>query len=552
MTVADFQKQLATGHPPSNAQLVGVLQHTDQLLERRKVDITDREGQKIITDAQRVVADAQLLVTERNKHEELQEIFFHGAKAVRDIAPGLKDVATDAKGRTDISADSAKRKLNSARNLVMLILRSSEFRDSIMELVHLFQQLMRMGTFQKLADKARTSKGLKGEIKEEDAKGKAPETVHVHTNVVVTPVSAPIPGMAPPVVTTTTTVPPAGAPTVTTSTMVPPAPMGFTSLAQQTVVVPPPQPTATAELRLRLRNVLKTLQANPQMQEGVRSLFRLLRQARRLFSDHKTTVKDARKQLDNDHLKEALYNAKMLFEEFTGGKSPQPLFTALSKLWDLLRNDPALRQYFKDWKRYILDGFDNPALFDDDLRLKNLVKRGRAFMKEIRTHEYTTTIAEEARELIQRVKNDPVASRLALDIQHLMHDLFMDPSGSHPTVKTDALRTLKDIIVGMFMDELKYIPVPAVSGRNEEMEFAIDGIRMTSSTSSPRTSTSSRRITPTSIRRTLALRCPIPPSLAAGCVWWSRSARLPSTTSSTTSESTRVPRSTTAASLASL
>jgi len=72
-----------------------------------------------------------------------------------------------------------------------------------------------------------------------------------------------------------------------------------------------------------------------------------------------------------------------------------------------------------------------------------------------------------------------VASRFALDLQHLMHDLFMDPAGKHPTLKTEALGAMRDIVVGMFMDELKYVPVPRISGANQDMEFTIDGIRMT-------------------------------------------------------------------------
>jgi hypothetical protein len=68
--------------------------------------------------------------------------------------------------------------------------------------------------------------------------------------------------------------------------------------------------------------------------------------------------------------------------------------------------------------------------------------------------------------------------RFSEDLRRLMGDLFMNENG-RPVMKLDAARALKDIIIGMFMDELKYFPIPNISGADANMEWAISDINMT-------------------------------------------------------------------------
>lgn len=63
-----------------------------------------------------------------------------------------------------------------------------------------------------------------------------------------------------------------------------------------------------------------------------------------------------------------------------------------------------------------------------------------------------------------------MAVRFAEDLRRLMNDLFVNENG-RPVMKLEAARALKDIIIGMFMDELKYFPIPNISGRDANMEW---------------------------------------------------------------------------------
>jgi len=464
-----------SGFPPSNEQLTGVLQHTGQLLEMQRGNVQTREGQQIITDAERTLESAQMLINERNRSQEVQEMIWHSKEAARELKEheGLREAASGVKenvrGTVPLDKDRARQKLQSARNLVMLMLRSSEFRDAAMELSSLLQTLLQVGPE---AIKEKRAQGELGKSVTQE------EGVVLHTTVTV---------QQPAVTTGALPAFSSGFSGIPTATFIPsgaaPADVIVTTeamSAKEASLSSGSQHTdhLRREARAKLRRVLQLLARNPQYQQGVRNFFRLFKQARTLYYDTKDTAKPAKGVLKNEHLVAAWYEARVLLQEFTGGRSVQPFFDNAFEMVRLIVKDAALRQYFKDVRDYIYEGFDNPIIFDDDARMKALAKRGRVLFKNIQLHDYTQRTLEEGRFIITAIRNDPVATRFASDLNRLMHDVFLDPNGT-PTLKTEALAALKDIFIGMFMDELKYIPVPRIAGSNESMEYAIDSMNLT-------------------------------------------------------------------------
>jgi hypothetical protein len=183
--------------------------------------------------------------------------------------------------------------------------------------------------------------------------------------------------------------------------------------------------------------------------------------------------KPAKEAIANEHVVEALTQAKLLIEEFTRGKSLTPLFDNARQMIMLIGKDQNLRAYFGELRSYVLEALDNPDMLEDDARMKNLLLRGRSFMQEVKMHEYTTNTLREAREILLAIRSDPVATQFQSDIQTLMRDLFFDNAGQ-PALKVEALSSIKNIFIGMLMDELKYVNVPRISGANEQMEYAVE------------------------------------------------------------------------------
>jgi hypothetical protein len=89
------------------------------------------------------------MIQERNKGQELQQIMLHtkeGAAAAMAQHGGQQGLLQRAKetltgGQEKLRTTDPRARLQSARNFVMLLVRSPEFRDSLLELVHLLQRV---------------------------------------------------------------------------------------------------------------------------------------------------------------------------------------------------------------------------------------------------------------------------------------------------------------------------------------------------------------------------------------------------------------------------
>jgi len=235
-----------------------------------------------------------------------------------------------------------------------------------------------------------------------------------------------------------------------------------------------PNAISSKELRARLANILRVLANNPSYHKAVRSAFKVWDQVSTMVAD--TGVVGS--VTSNDHLRTALRNARLFLEEFTGGRSLSPFIDNSYKFMKLLRDDPALQSYFKDVQTYILEALDNPSRLDDQERLKAIILKGRNFMQEVRFHDYTTTMLKEGSAILEALRGDALANQFTTDLRRLMEDLFIDSTGK-PTWKPDALISLKHLVVGMFMDELKCIPIGAISGSTPEFEYAVSNITLT-------------------------------------------------------------------------
>jgi hypothetical protein len=233
------------------------------------------------------------------------------------------------------------------------------------------------------------------------------------------------------------------------------------------------------EIRQKLRNILKIWANNPQYREGVENLMRMFRQLRNQWNAKRGTVSGKGKDVySNEHVQASLNEAKALIAEFTNGRPIDLLINNFRTTFELMYQDPVLREYLEEVRVYLKEGLRNPEVFDDDDRMRYITRKGRNLFREIRNHPSTLATLDEARVILTAIRNDPVAVRFAEDLRRLMGDLFLNENGK-PVMKMDAARALKDIIIGMFMDELKYFPIPNISGSDANMEWAISDINMT-------------------------------------------------------------------------
>jgi hypothetical protein len=373
-------------------------------------------------------------------------------------------------------------RFQSARALVMQLVRSAEFRQGMQELVEVVRKIVALGPSgldtallkehsmkQSFPTAGVAAGGMPGQPLQQPVFPSAqPETVIVQDigGVRTTVVDRVVPYGA-------------GAPAAATF-----VPAGGFQPTQAPAMQPSVFPSGDAdvqqmvELRQRLRRALQALSASQASREGMRNVLHVFKQGRELAVKGSTGAA-ATVVTENQKMRDTLLQAKLLLREFTGAKEVDPLFNNIKLLYQRSTTDPELRGWLHDTRLLLREGVDNPTVYEDDERLRLLMLRLRWLMKESEMRTLVESTLRELREVTDAVRNDPVANRFASDLQRLMQDIFINPTSGSPQIRLEALSALKDILIGMFMDEMKYFPVPNVSGSNDTYEWAIDNVALT-------------------------------------------------------------------------
>ncbi len=439
-------------HPPTNADMARVIDHTQGLLANQASVHSGDPASKIVYDAQQVLASGKQLMMEKNAGENAQAIYLHGREATHTMQPQVHGAMQQLRSElppTGQAKDVARNKMQSARNIVLLLVRSNEFRSSIMELFQLFGEAL---TWKAKQAQAGVAAGAPGQVTMGAAAPAGPTTMTMQTVL--------LPGET----VTATFVPATLTPGVT-----PGLPVSAGTGAAEL--------TRRAMVRARIRSILKTLASTEAYRTGVKNFFTMLDQANRMADTRAAGSLQGVKQATQDdvHVRAMLDNSKILLQSFAGGRSVDPFFINARGLFYLIRDDVALRGYLNEWRSYILESQTNPAILDDDLRLKTLLQKGRSYSTNLKAHAYAQNVMNEGRELLLAVRNDPTTTRFTNDLNTLFRDLFLNQDG-RPALKMEMLSGLRDVLLGMLLEELRYIRLPRIAGATDAMQYSIEGI----------------------------------------------------------------------------
>jgi len=358
----EFSRTLAAGTPPSNELLIRVITHAERLLAARDFNPLDRTTARIAADVQHLLESARRMVAERNRGEELQEIFYHGAKGGAQVAPTLANHAKTVSG----AAPAPSAALTQARQLAMLFIRSSEFRDITSEALKVLQQLIQVrGAIvgQSSQQQDVVVETVTTTVRTEyDQFGRPFQTQSTQRNAEVMPASAA-----------------AGLSNVSYQGMQPIQPQ--VPSAQFGGASGGSEEAQRAELRARLRSLLGRLARHPAMKQGFSSIMSMFEQMQASGASD-SGYGAAKTVYKNEELRLALRNARLLFEQFTGGRSMSPAISSFRSILRMIRDDRDLRNFFSDAHAYLTEVMANPALVDDDQRLVQLLTRLRRFMED--------------------------------------------------------------------------------------------------------------------------------------------------------------------------
>jgi hypothetical protein len=510
--VSDVAKTIAEGELPSNEQLRRVIDHTSGLVESKKYEAPlDRTGKKIADEINTVLQDTRDLITEKNEGNRLQRIVELSKKAGEELAAEAKKeaggLAVEAAQRATAQlpsptqiAQSLQTSFSQMRDFSVEVVRSREFRSILIELVDLMQEGLQFTMEKTQQGLAKTQEGLQSAQESlEKGKEQASEKLSEAREKLESGEKVQLPEMP--------EMPHIGQQAQQLQQKASEALQQTKEIAQRSLEEARRGeiPSAVRELReklprmsseqrqrlqSRLDGLLRRISRNEAWKRSLNSLFQLLDQLRQLSrSALERQERLAEEARTNPNLQEAWLEAQAMIESFAQGYSLERLKELLYNWMERMESDADLRSFWTDVRAYASDllergtgasGEEKAAREWEAKRgeqLRSLVDRAWELAQDPRYAEQTRELVGEFQRFLEALRSDPTSQKLVTDLRQLFQHLMVDDRGNL-TFKQEELRQFKILITSLLMEELKYLPIPKLSGSTKEYDFWLSNVNL--------------------------------------------------------------------------
>jgi len=231
--------------------------------------------------------------------------------------------------------------------------------------------------------------------------------------------------------------------------------------------------TGWEKISKKFLSFLKRIASKSESREAFEDLYYLLK---RIFKESQ----NAETERVAPHLYIAWKQLLEFLERFLGGRKLEKFFENLNTLHSEMKNNDTARQYWKDVKAFCVDLWDEPYAFNEEKelkRLKSLVKRGRALLRNPRYRKLIDDITKEAQAILSRYSHDPVNRAISDNLHNLWKDMMMDFNGKPSSMALkESILQMKGLIIPVIMKELEVFRLPRIEGTTAKYDFALENI----------------------------------------------------------------------------
>ena len=236
----------------------------------------------------------------------------------------------------------------------------------------------------------------------------------------------------------------------------------------------------------RIVELAETLHSHPEYRNSILYLSNSANKLKDISTTKKETIKEKREQDKNNepshevqmHKMEARDNGKKFLENWIGyDYSLDPLLLRISSLYKASKKDPILRQLLQDWKQWSTSTVADSDYIADKQKVRadarDLVDR----TKEIFSgpyHEESRVIRTEMNYINKCIQRDDAILQLRENFSVLSKDIIKDSQGNNvlkPELLTDA-----QIIFQNILESVRYIPLPPITRKTDDLEIQLSNI----------------------------------------------------------------------------
>ncbi|KAJ3120113.1 hypothetical protein HK098_004872 [Nowakowskiella sp. JEL0407] len=257
------------------------------------------------------------------------------------------------------------------------------------------------------------------------------------------------------------------------------------------------------EMADRLKQIMMQLQKNEDYQDAIEYFISLGERIRRYFISEVTAVHGSKSRAQaRTNFQLAADELKIIFSNFAGGKSVEPLLGALRVFYENFSKDRRLHHLMTDVKLFLLQSLRDPnflerADYRDDAQ--TLMNRSKDILNEKYQTE-TSDVVNEFQTLITAFRSDRLTRKLAADSSAVTKGLFMNSlvlnffslhfayyllRRGQPTIKTSLLNDVANVGIPLLFEQIKYIPIPRIEHRDENLHLIFDDVVLTSENTIP-------------------------------------------------------------------
>lgn len=407
--IVEIVETLSQGQVPPTETFKKELEPTKEFLMQKEKSATTLEQEEMFRETRKFMSALEETIETKNLGDRLNALISAANRVTERTIPATAQAPEMWKETREF--------ISSLRDLVPQLLRSKQFRISILNFFKVFRDIFHI------------------EEKKEEAKGKLEEAF--------------VEGRSP------------------TET--------FQEIAQETTEkmkelkieeLPPEQ---KQKIRDNLKELMRTLRQHTDAAYSFRKLINLWSILNTQFTAHLMRAK-----VDRD-VQEVIDRSIELVEVFAGRKVDDFL-AKVNRTLEFFQNDPELQSYLDQFRAYILDGLENPDLLESDDyydRGEELIRKGRQLAEKYKNEPILQDVVDSSSELVEAIKSDEQLRELQYRAQKIAEAFTYTDITGKKHVDTDLVSAMRKELVPFLIQRIKEVPVPGFTIQSEDFEYLI-------------------------------------------------------------------------------
>jgi len=246
----------------------------------------------------------------------------------------------------------------------------------------------------------------------------------------------------------------------------------------------------------RLLQVVQRIQKDPAYKKAFEQLYGL---ARKYYKKTGEAIEATAESVDvdgdvygNEHSQKVVESFKQLLENLANGRSVDPLLETAKKVFDDIKNDDRLTEYFEDLEKFVRKVLEDPDYAmskQPKEEAGKLQERGQALLKENADWKKDSdALLKELEGFANDIKDDKESKDLAEAFKKLGQDTAKTAKVGASMFRGQAgafYRDIFNVVVPRALALLQEIPIPRTEYKSDDLEFVVDNFTISSASFVP-------------------------------------------------------------------